>query len=52
MSLLYEAIQGVIAGGMLSSGVQADALARTCVDKLRTFLEESDQNCISRYFIH
>ena len=44
MSLLYEAIQAVIAGGMLGSGPHADTLAHTCVNKLRTFLEESDQN--------
>ena len=47
MSLLYESIQAVIAGGMLSTGPQADTLAITCVNKLRTFLEESDQNCTS-----
>jgi len=46
MSLLYEAIQAVIAGGMLAGGPHADTIANTCVNKLRTFLEESDQNCI------
>jgi AP-3 complex subunit delta len=46
MSLLYEAIQAVIAGGMLSSGTHADILANTCVTKLRTFLEANDQNRI------
>jgi AP-3 complex subunit delta len=46
MSLLYESIQAVISGGMLSNGPQADALATTCVNKLRTFVEESDQNRI------
>jgi AP-3 complex subunit delta-1 len=45
MSLLYESIQAVIAGGMLATGSHADVLAVTCVNKLRTFLEESDQNC-------
>ena len=44
MSLLYESIQAVIAGGMLT-GSQSDTLAMTCVVKLRTFLEETDQNC-------
>ena len=44
MSLLYESIQAVIAGGMLASGPEADNLAVTCINKLRTFLEESDQN--------
>jgi AP-3 complex subunit delta-1 len=46
MSLLYESIQAVISGGMLRNGPQADVLAVTCVNKLRTFLEEDDQNCI------
>ena len=46
MSLLYEAIQAVIAGGMLASGPHADILANTCVHKLRAFLEASDQNRI------
>jgi len=45
MSLLYESIQAVIAGGMLATDSHADALAVTCVNKLRTFLEENDQNC-------
>jgi AP-3 complex subunit delta len=44
MSLLYESIQAVIAGGMLVTGAHADALAVTCVNKLRIFLEENDQN--------
>ena len=47
MSLLYESIQAVVAGGMLTTGPQADSLAVTCVNKLRTFLQENDQNCIS-----
>jgi AP-3 complex subunit delta len=46
MSLLYESIQAVIAGGMLANGPQSDELAVLCVNKLRTFLEENDQNCI------
>lgn len=46
MSLLYESIQAVIAGGMLANGPQSDALAVLCVNKLRTFLEENDQNCM------
>lgn len=47
MSLLYEAISAIISGGMLSSGPQADTLAVLCVNKLHTFLEESDQNRIT-----
>ena len=46
MSLLYESIQAVISGGMLTNGPQADVLAVNCVNKLRTFLEENDQNRI------
>ena len=46
MSLLYEAISAIISGGMLASGPQADTLAILCVNKLHTFLEESDQNRI------
>ncbi len=45
MSLLYESIQAVISGGMLANGSHADSLATTCVNKLRTFVEENDQNC-------
>jgi len=52
MSLLYESIQAVIAGGMLSTGPQADVLATTCVNKLRTFLEESDQNRNTSLVVH
>ena len=47
MSLLYESIQAVITGGMLATGSHGDILAVTCVNKLRTFLEETDQNCIN-----
>ena len=46
MSLLYESIQAVIAGGILTNGPQVDTLAVTCVNKLRTFLEASDPNRI------
>ncbi|KAG0334836.1 AP-3 complex subunit delta [Podila humilis] len=50
MSLLYECIHTVIAGNMLattgsgSNAESANALAATCVTKLRTFLEDPDQN--------
>ncbi|KAF9434320.1 AP-3 complex subunit delta [Entomortierella beljakovae] len=50
MSLLYECIHTVIAGGMLvanstgSNVESANNLAATCVAKLRTFLEDADQN--------
>ncbi|KAF8982824.1 AP-3 complex subunit delta [Entomortierella lignicola] len=50
MSLLYECIHTVIAGGMLattgsgSNAESANNLAATCVAKLRTFLEDPDQN--------
>ncbi|KAF9115055.1 AP-3 complex subunit delta [Mortierella sp. AM989] len=50
MSLLYECIHTVIAGGMLittgsgSNAESANNLATTCVTKLRTFLEDPDQN--------
>ncbi|RUS21844.1 adaptin N terminal region-domain-containing protein [Endogone sp. FLAS-F59071] len=49
MSLLYECIYTVITGGFLdattaSDPTQATALAAMCVNKLRTFLEDQDQN--------
>lgn len=43
MSLLYECIQTSIVGGMLN-GRDGEALATTCVDKLKSFLEDVDQN--------
>ncbi|BGP38775.1 AP-3 complex subunit delta [Rhodotorula kratochvilovae] len=43
MSLLYECIQTSIVGGMLS-GSEGEGLARTCVEKLGSFLEDVDQN--------
>ncbi|GAA5934933.1 hypothetical protein JCM3775_001686 [Rhodotorula graminis] len=43
MSLLYECIQTSIVGGMLT-GVEGEGLARTCVEKLGSFLEDVDQN--------
>jgi hypothetical protein len=43
MSLLFECIQTSIVGGMLN-GVEGEALARTCVEKLKDFLEDVDQN--------
>ncbi|GAA5826066.1 hypothetical protein JCM3770_005228 [Rhodotorula araucariae] len=43
MSLLYECIQTSIVGGMLS-GPEGEVLARTCVEKLGSFLEDVDQN--------
>lgn len=45
MSLLYECIYTVISGGMLNTpGRDTEALAKTCVAKLMTFLEDPDQN--------
>lgn len=49
MSLLYECIQTSIVGGMLS-GREGEALAQTCVDKLKAFLEDIDQNCEPLYW--
>lgn len=43
MSLLYECIQTSIVGGMLS-GRDGEVLATTCVEKLKGFLEDVDQN--------
>lgn len=44
-SLLYECIQTVIVGGMLSSPTpEAASLATTCIEKLSSFLSDSDQN--------
>lgn len=43
MSLLYECIQTSIVGGMLN-GRDGEALAKSCVDKLKGFLEDADQN--------
>ncbi|KAI8086739.1 adaptin N terminal region-domain-containing protein, partial [Halteromyces radiatus] len=46
MSLLYECIYTVITGGFLeAAGESSHALASTCAKKLRTFLEDPDQNC-------
>ncbi|RHZ80658.1 hypothetical protein Glove_134g191 [Diversispora epigaea] len=44
MSLLYECIHTVITGGMLNSSGNSDSLAAMCVNKLRIFLEDPDQN--------
>lgn len=50
MSLLYECIYTVITGGFLeAAGDAGHALAATCTNKLRKFLEDPDQNC--EYFI-
>lgn len=50
MSLLYECIYTVITGGFLeAAGDAGHALAATCTNKLRKFLEDPDQNC--KYFI-
>ncbi|KDQ15558.1 hypothetical protein BOTBODRAFT_281134 [Botryobasidium botryosum FD-172 SS1] len=43
VSLLYECVRTCIIGGMLQ-GSSGDVLAKTCVEKLATFLEDSDQN--------
>jgi AP-3 complex subunit delta-1 len=46
MSLLYECIYTVITGGFLeAAGESGHALAATCTNKLRKFLEDPDQNC-------
>ncbi|KAK9467018.1 adaptin N terminal region-domain-containing protein [Lipomyces arxii] len=42
MSLLYECINCIVSGGMLSQ--DDDQLAAMCVSKLRMFFEETDQN--------
>ena len=49
MSLLYECINTLIVGGLLSSdspasAAETEALAQSCVDKLAAFLEDADQN--------
>ncbi|KAG2207779.1 hypothetical protein INT46_001970 [Mucor plumbeus] len=45
MSLLYECIYTVITGGFLeAAGDAGHALAATCTNKLRKFLEDPDQN--------
>ncbi|KAI8083196.1 adaptin N terminal region-domain-containing protein [Gilbertella persicaria] len=45
MSLLYECIYTVITGGFLeAAGDAGNALAATCTNKLRRFLEDPDQN--------
>lgn len=44
MSLLYECIHAVIAGGMLENN---ESLAKVCVQKLAAFLNDEDQNCAS-----
>ncbi|KAI8876341.1 hypothetical protein K501DRAFT_288949, partial [Backusella circina FSU 941] len=45
MSLLYECIYTVITGGFLeAAGDSGHALAATCTNKLRKFLEDPDQN--------
>ncbi|CAL1694631.1 unnamed protein product [Somion occarium] len=43
ISLLYECVRTCIIGGMLQ-GLAGNSLARTCVTKLATFLEDEDQN--------
>ncbi|KAI0348238.1 Ap3d1 protein [Trametopsis cervina] len=43
VSLLYECVHTCIIGGMLQ-GSSGSSLARTCVSKLATFLQDSDQN--------
>lgn len=48
MSLLYECIHTVITGGFLeAAGDSGNTLAATCVNRLRQFLEDPDQNCKS-----
>ncbi|KAF9532121.1 Ap3d1 protein [Crepidotus variabilis] len=43
ISLLYECVHTCIIGGMLQ-GPQGDSLARMCVSKLATFIQDPDQN--------
>ncbi|KAI0076052.1 Adaptor protein complex AP-3 delta subunit [Panus rudis PR-1116 ss-1] len=43
ISLLYECVRTCIIGGMLQ-GSSGNSLARTCVSKLATFLQDEDQN--------
>ena len=43
ISLLYECVHTCIVGGMLQPH-SGDTLARTCVTKLATFLQDPDQN--------
>ncbi|EPQ60168.1 Adaptor protein complex AP-3 delta subunit [Gloeophyllum trabeum ATCC 11539] len=43
ISLLYECVHTCIIGGMLQ-GPSGNSLARLCVSKLATFLQDSDQN--------
>ncbi|KAI0964144.1 hypothetical protein AcW1_001032 [Taiwanofungus camphoratus] len=43
ISLLYECVHTCIIGGMLQ-GPSGNSLARTCVTKLATFLQDPDQN--------
>jgi AP-3 complex subunit delta-1 len=46
MSLLYECIYTVIIGGFFEhAGEAGNPLAASCANKLRTFLEDPDQNC-------
>jgi len=51
MSLLYEAINGIIEGGILASvegTPEGDELAQLCVGKLRSMTQvEYDSNCTS-----
>ncbi len=45
MSLLYECIHTVVAGGLLTSeGVDASSLSALCIGRLRLFLEDTDPN--------
>ena len=44
ISLLYECVHTCIIGGMLR-GLAGDSLAKLCVSKLASFLQDSDQNC-------
>ncbi|KAF7784263.1 hypothetical protein Agabi119p4_428 [Agaricus bisporus var. burnettii] len=43
ISLLYECVHTCIIGGMLQ-GPSGDALAKLCVSKLATFIQDTDQN--------
>lgn len=43
ISLLYECVHTCIIGGMLQ-GSSGDSLAKLCVSKLATFIQDADQN--------
>jgi AP-3 complex subunit delta-1 len=50
ISLLYECVHTCIIGGMLE-GSAGSHLARTCVSKLASFIEDSDPNRTSSFIL-